>query len=64
MLNNSVHPLFVGTLGIVGINTTEAVVTESALSVILQIIIALSTLLKLYIDYKEKNNNKNNQENG
>jgi len=63
MLNNSIHPLFVGTLGIVGINTTEAVLSESALSIILQIIIALSTLLKLYIDYKEKNKNKN-QENG
>jgi hypothetical protein len=65
MLNNSVHPLFVGTFGIVGVNTSEAVLSDSTLSIVLQIIIALGTLLKLWNDYKReeaKRNEKNHED--
>jgi len=64
MLNNSVHPLFVGGLGIAGVTTSEAVVSDTTLSIILQIIIALSTLLKLYSDYQRENKSKNPNTNG
>jgi hypothetical protein len=59
MLNNSIHPLFVGGFGIAGVTTSEAVISDSTLSIILQIIIALSTLLKLYSDYQRESKNKN-----
>ena len=63
MLNHSVHPLFVGTFGIVGVNTSEAVISDSTLSIILQIIIALGTLLKLWNDYRRDEAKRNQSEN-
>lgn len=58
------HPVLVGGLGIAGISTSEAIITDSTLSTILQIIIALSTLLKLWTDYQRDNKNKNPKKNG
>jgi hypothetical protein len=63
MLNTNIHPLVVGSVGMVGVSTSEAVISDSTLSIILQIIIALSTLLKLYTDY-QRNKNEKNQNNG
>lgn len=50
-LNTYVHPLVVGTIGEAGIVATSSIPNET-LSIILQIIIALTTLLKLWIDYR------------
>lgn len=63
MLNTSIHPLFVGGVGIAGINTSEAILSDSTLSIILQIIIAVSTLIKLYADYKREEANRNKENN-
>lgn len=50
-LNTYVHPLVVGTIGEAGIVATSSLPNET-LSIILQIIIASTTLLKLWVDYK------------
>ena len=62
-LNTYVHPLVVGTIGEAGIVATSSLPNET-LSIILQIIIASTTLLKLYIDYRNgKQTNKEGDEN-
>lgn len=50
-LNTYVHPLVVGTIGETGIVATSSIPNET-LSIVLQIIIAATTLLKLWVDYK------------
>lgn len=50
-LNTHVHPLIVGTIGETGIVATSSIPNET-LSIVLQIIIAATTLLKLWVDYK------------
>lgn len=50
-LNTYVHPLIVGTIAETGIVATSSIPNET-LSIILQIIIAATTLLKLWVDYK------------
>ena len=50
-LNTYIHPLVVGTIGEAGIVATSSIPNET-LSIILQIIIASTTLLKLWVDYK------------
>jgi hypothetical protein len=50
-LNSYVHPLVVGTIGEAGIVATSSIPNET-LSIVLQIIIASTTLLKLWVDYK------------
>ena len=62
-LNTYVHPLVVGTIGEAGIVATSSIPNET-LSIILQIIIALTTLLKLWIDYRNgKRTTKEGDEN-
>lgn len=62
-LNTHVHPLVVGTIGEAGIVATSSIPNET-LSIILQIIIALTTLLKLFIDYRNgKQTTKKGDEN-
>lgn len=56
-INNQVHPLIVGSVGEAGIMATASIPNEN-LSVILQIIVALTTLLKLWIDYSKSNKTK------
>jgi hypothetical protein len=63
MLNTTVHPLLIGSVGIAGINTSEAILSDSTLSIILQIIIAVSTLVKLWSDYRRDESKRNQDEN-
>jgi hypothetical protein len=52
MLNTTVHPLIVGTAGNLGIMAVEPITQANPnLTVILQIIVALATLFKLFHDY-------------
>lgn len=53
MLNSTtIHPLIIGTAGNIGILAVEPITEANPnLTVILQIIVALATLLKLYHDY-------------
>lgn len=55
MLNNSIHPLIVGTAGNLGIMAVEPMTQANPnLTIILQIIVAMATLLKLWHDHTTK----------
>lgn len=55
LVNNSHNAVLVGGVGIAGVTaTSEAVIPDTTLSTILQIIIAVSTLVKLWADYRRE----------